>query len=155
MYEIRALGQIKKIPQSGICPALCAFQQCASPFFWGRPHAWFMMHDAWCTMHNTWWMLSRLCLKSCLFCTYAHAWCHTHFFHHVKFYFRYRQLISFPVSGQLCCDSQDKESPTVFSGNMKCPLHCYISPFWGSSSFFRLSAFFRLSSFFWSSSFFR
>ena len=29
----------KKIPQSGICPAPCAFQQCASPFsFWGRPH---------------------------------------------------------------------------------------------------------------------
>ena len=30
---------IKKIPQSGICPAPCAFHQCASPLcFWGCPH---------------------------------------------------------------------------------------------------------------------
>ena len=29
----------EKIPQSGICPAPCAFQQCASPLcFWGCPH---------------------------------------------------------------------------------------------------------------------
>ena len=47
-----------------ICPALCALQQCASPlYFWGHPHAWYMMHDAWYTMHITWWMLSRLCLE--------------------------------------------------------------------------------------------
>ena len=124
---------------------------------------WYMMHYAWCRIHSSecssppppslW--AYRLCLKNRLFCTCAHAWCHIHFFHHGKFYFRFRQLIAFPVSGQLCCDSQGKESSTFFSGNMKCPLHCYISPFWGSSSFFRLSAFFRLSSFFWLSLFFR
>ena len=121
---------------------------------------WCIMHDAGYTLLNavppppSLWSY-RLCLKSRLFCTCAHAWCHIHFFHHVKFYFRLRQLIAFPVSGQLCCDSQGKESSTFFSGNMKCSLHCYISPFWGSSSFFRLSAFFRLTSFCWSSSFFR
>ena len=127
----------------------------------------FLIHDAFCMMYDAGYTLLnavppppslwsyRLCLRNRLFCTCAHAWCHIHFFHHVKFYFRFGQLIAFPVSGQLCCYSQGKESSTFFSGNMKWPLHCNISPFWGSSSLFRLSAFIWLSSFFWSSSYFR
>jgi len=113
-----------------------------------------IMHDAGYTLLNavppppSLWSY-RLCLKSRLFCTCAHAWCHIHFFHHVKFYFRFRQLIAFPVSGQLCCDSQGKESSTFFSGNMKYPYIVTYLHFGGRLDFFRLSAFFRLSSFFW------
>ena len=36
----------------------------------------------------------------------------------MKFFFRLRQLIGFPVWGQLCCGCQGEESYTCFSGNM-------------------------------------
>ena len=36
----------------------------------------------------------------------------------MKFYFRFKQLIGFPVLGQLCCGCQGEESKTCFSGNI-------------------------------------
>ena len=39
----------------------------------------------------------------------AHVQCRVHFFHHVEFYFRLRQQISFPVWGQLRCACQGEE----------------------------------------------
>ena len=36
----------------------------------------------------------------------------------MKFYFRFGQLIGFPVWGQLCCGCQGEESKTCFSGNI-------------------------------------
>ena len=92
--------------------------------------------------------------KKCrLFCTQAHAQCRVHFFHHLKFYFRFRQLIGLPVWGQFCCGCKGEESSTFFSGNIQYTFQYYMSPFCGSSSFFRWSSFYRSSSFFRSSSF--
>ena len=56
--------------------------------------------------------------KCRLFCTCTHAQCRVHFFHHVKFYFRFGQLIGFPVWGQLCCGYQGEESWIFFSCNV-------------------------------------
>ena len=77
--------------------------------------AWWMMHDAWCIMHDAWCKIHNGCLvvlasKCRLFCTLAHARCRVHFFYHVKFFFRFRQLIGFPVWGQFCCGCQVEES---------------------------------------------
>ena len=82
---------------------------------------------------------SRLFLKSRLWWTCAHAQCRIHFFRHVEFYFRFRQLISFPVWGQLYCACLGEGSSTIFSGNKWGTLHCYMSPIWGlmSSSLLR------------------
>ena len=74
--------------------------------------------------------------------------------HHVKFYFRFRQLIGLPVWGQFCCGCKGEESSTFFSGNIQYTFQYYMSPFCRSSSFFRWSSFYRLSSFLRSSSFF-
>ena len=50
--------------------------------------------------------------KCRLFCTCAHA-------AYISFiYFRFGQLIRFPVWGQLCCGCQGEESKTCFSGNI-------------------------------------
>ena len=71
--------------------------------------------DTWCIMHDAGYTLLNavptppslwsypLCLKIRLFCICAYAWCHIHFFHHVKFYFWFRKLIGFLVWGQLRC----------------------------------------------------
>ena len=77
-----------------------------------------------------------------------------YFFHHIKFYFRFRQLIGLPVWGQFCCGCKGEESSTFFSGNIQYTFQYYMSPFCRSSSFFRWSSFYRLSSFLRSSSFF-
>ena len=53
---------------------------------------WCMMHDG-CLVVFAW--------KCRLFCRHAHSWCRVHFFHHVKFFFRFRQQIGFPGWGQL------------------------------------------------------
>ena len=45
-------------------------------------------------------------------------WCSVHFFHHVKFFFRFRQQIGFPLWGQLCCGCQGEESKKFCSGNI-------------------------------------
>ena len=74
--------------------------------------------------------------------------------HHVKFYFRFRQLIGLPVWGQFCCGCKSEESSTFVSGNIQYTFQYYMSPFCRSSSFFRWSSFYRLSSFLRSSSFF-
>ena len=47
----------------------------------------------------------------------------TQFLHYVEFYFPFRQLIGFPVWGQLCSSCQGEESSTFFSGNIWCTLH--------------------------------
>ena len=57
---------------------------------------------------------SRLFLKSRLWWTCAHAQCRIHFFRHVEFYFRFRQLISIPVWGQFYCACLDEESSKIF-----------------------------------------
>ena len=74
--------------------------------------------------------------------------------HHVKFYFRFRQLIGLPVWGQFCCGCKGEESSTFFSGNIQYTFQYYMSLFCGSSSFLRWSSIYRSSSFFRSSSVF-
>ena len=44
----------------------------------------------------------------------GHAQCRVHFFHHGEFYFRLRQLITFPVLGQFHCACQAEKSSTNF-----------------------------------------
>ena len=46
-----------------------------------------------------------------------HAQCRVHIFHHIIFYFPFRQLIVFPVWSQFCCACQGEKSSTIFSGN--------------------------------------
>ena len=57
---------------------------------------------------------SRLFVKSNLFWTCMHAQCRIHFIHHIEFYFRFGQLISFSVWGQLYCACQGEDSSTIF-----------------------------------------
>ena len=66
---------------------------------------------------------------------------------------RLEDILLFPNPSLAGRASAQRISPGL--GNMKCSLHCYISPFWGLSSFIRLSLFFRFASFSMSSSFFR
>ena len=54
-------------------------------------------------------------------------------FHHVEFYLRLRQLMTFPVWGQLYWDCQGEESSTIISGNMRFTLQCDF--FWGNLNF--------------------
>ena len=81
--------------------------------------------------------------KSRLRWTCAHAQCRIQFFRHVEFYFRFRQLISFLVWGQLYCACLGEESSTIFQVIndapyiVTCPqfggychLHCW-AIFWG------------------------
>ena len=60
---------IEKIPQSGICPALCVLRHYTVVFAW----------------------------KCCLFCLCAHGQCRICYIYHVEFHFRFRRLVSFPV----------------------------------------------------------
>ena len=100
-------------------------------------------------------VVSCLYLKSCLFWTCVHTQCHAHFFHHVEFYFRLRQLLAFPVLGLLCCVCQAEESSRIFSGNVVETVQIFVlSSFLRMSSFLRLSSFLRSSSLLRSSSFF-
>ena len=54
-------------------------------------------------------------------------------FHHVEFYLRLRQLMTFPVWGQLYWDCQGEELSTIISGNMRFTLQCDF--FWGNLNF--------------------
>ena len=62
-------GLQKKIPQSGICPAPCVLCQCTVVFAW----------------------------KCRLFCLCTYRQCRIYYIYHVKFYFWFGHLVSFPA----------------------------------------------------------
>ena len=53
--------------------------------------------------------------------THAHAKCHVHFFHRVKFFFWCIRLIGYSVLGQRYCSFQGEESSINILGNMIYP----------------------------------
>ena len=102
LYNNKTNYPRKKCRKGGIMQALyvtSAWACCFKHNFFLEGGGWqffwciILIHDAWgwCIIYNTWWMLSRLSPNT-------HVWCHVHFFHHVEFYFRFREHYLFWVS---------------------------------------------------------